>query len=157
MSFFWLDTNVFIQAHRGPYAFDIAPGFWAGLEKGIHGGLIRSPHEVFEELTPGDWLADWADGVKSDLFVKSDAPVQRAFTPIADHVKTSYPAQWVARFLAKADPWVIAHAQNDHGTIVTLETRTEPTHVKIPIVGDRFGVNSINTYELMRRLGIQLR
>jgi hypothetical protein len=133
-----------MQAHRGPYAFDIAPGFWEGLEKHIHDGTIRSPNEVLDEIVPGDWLASWADGIKGDLFVKSDAPIQKAFTPIADHVTKSYPPQWVAKFLAKADPWVIAHAQVDSGTIVTLETRSEPSHVKIPIVGDHFGLKSIN-------------
>jgi hypothetical protein len=157
MSFYWLDTSTLIQAHRGPYAFDIAPGFWDGLEKRILDGLIRSPHEVFEELTPGDWLADWAANIKSDLFVTSDEPVQKAFTPIADYVKTSYQQPWVGKFLAKADPWLIAHAHNDHGTIVTLETRVNPNNVKIPVVGDYFGIESINTYELMRRVGIQLK
>ncbi len=28
---FVLDTNVFIGAYRGYYAFDIAPGFWIKL------------------------------------------------------------------------------------------------------------------------------
>jgi hypothetical protein len=42
-----------MQAHRGPYAFDIAPGFWEGLEKHIHDGTIRSPNEVLDEIVPG--------------------------------------------------------------------------------------------------------
>ena len=107
-------------------------------------GLFAVPTKYWMKLCREDWLASWADGIKGDLFVKSDAPIQKAFTPIADHVTKSYPPQWVAKFLAKADPWVIAHAQVDSGTIVTLETRSEPSHVKIPIVGDHFGLKSIN-------------
>jgi Domain of unknown function (DUF4411) len=156
MSFFWIDSSVLIQAHRGPYAHDIAPCFWHGLEKHISDGTIRSPNEVFDELSPGDWLADWASGIKENFFVISEEPIQRAFTPIADHVIKTYPPQWVAKFLAKADPWVIAHAQEDKGIIVTLETRSEPSHVKIPVVGDYFGLRSISTYDLMRELKIFL-
>jgi hypothetical protein len=32
---FLLDADVFIQAKNGPYAFDIAPGFWQGLQDAV--------------------------------------------------------------------------------------------------------------------------
>lgn len=156
MPFFWVDTSVFIQAHQGPYAFDIAPGFWDGLHANAERGLIRSPAMVLGEITGDDPLAVWARSVKNSLFVDADATVQTAFTPIASHVQTTYRPEFSAEFLAKADPWVIAHAKADSGVIVTQENSRRPSHVKIPVVGRQFGVQCIDTYELMRRLGIKL-
>ncbi len=37
-SFFVLDSNIFIEAHRRYYAFDICPGFWDSLRSGFRRG-----------------------------------------------------------------------------------------------------------------------
>jgi len=84
-----LDTNVYIEAHRSYYAFDIAPGFWEGLVQLAKKQMICSPSLVYKEITDGqcdDKLAEWAKVNGDLLFVEPDDSTQRAFTEIADLV-----------------------------------------------------------------------
>src|ERR1022692_2494465 len=90
--FYWLDTNVLIEAHRGPYSFDIAPGFWRAMEHFTKNGALRSPMKVWTELSVGkDELAKWASALKAHLFLDPDQAVQRQFTSVATYVRSSYP------------------------------------------------------------------
>ena len=59
------------------------------------------------------------------------------------------------QFLAKADPWLIAHAIASGGKVVTQETRADEAspRVKIPNVCDFFGVESLNMDDMLRELG----
>ncbi len=45
-----LDTNVFIEAAKGYYAFDIAPRFWEVLVAGATSGTLRSIDRVKDEI-----------------------------------------------------------------------------------------------------------
>jgi hypothetical protein len=45
-----LDANVFIEAHKRYYAFDICPGYWAALIAQHHSGLVCSIDRVRDEL-----------------------------------------------------------------------------------------------------------
>ena len=56
----------------------------------------------------------------------------------------------------RADPWVIAHAISQGGTVVTLEEKVMDTsqQVKIPNVCSHFKVTCINTYQMLRELGV---
>ena len=58
---FVLDANVFIQAYRRYYAFDICPGFWnVVLEFGPH--YLISIDKVKDELFEGnDDLKQWVE------------------------------------------------------------------------------------------------
>jgi Domain of unknown function (DUF4411) len=158
MSCYWLDASVFIQAYRNAYGFDIAPGFWEALQKYIEKGILRSPTMVLGEITEvKDSLADWARGLEDALFVESDTAVQMAYTPISDHILKTYKRYWAQRFLKGADGWVIAHAQVDKGTVVSQEIDSRRERAKIPVVSRTFGVEHINSYDLLRKLGIKLR
>jgi hypothetical protein len=92
------------------------------------------------------------------LFVTPDAAVQATYSGIANYIQAhrDYSGGQVARFLAGADGWVIAHAQADGGTVVTLETFVlgRTTRVKIPNVCRQFGVPCMNPYEMLRALGV---
>jgi hypothetical protein len=157
----WLDANVFIEAKNGPYSFDMAPGFWLWLEKASRDGLIRSPISVYQEIEKGtDDLARWARRAKksSGLFVTPDLEVQKRFGPIAAFVQQHYSAPQAAEFLRGADPWVIAHALENQGTVVTHEVLAPPgsLKVKIPNICAQFGVNCIGVYSALRKLGLKL-
>ena len=156
---FWLDSNVFIEGKKGPYAFDIAPRFWALIDELIDDGQIACPQLVYDELLEvQDDLAGWAKERRtSGLFTLPDATVQVAYKDVVDHVRQRYPDnQARRRFLDRADPWVIAHAISGSGTVVTLELRVAASsqQVKIPNVCDDFGIRWINTYQLLRELGV---
>lgn len=158
--FYWLDANVFIQAHRNYYRFNIVPGFWAALESHARTGELRSPQKVLdiEIAINNDQLADWSKAIGAALFVPDGKDEQQAVGKITAYVLNKYPRAQANLFLAKADPWVIAHALIDKGTVVTHESRVpDDSQVpKIPNVCDQFGIKTINTFELLDRLGVRL-
>lgn len=157
MSSYWLDTNVFITAKNGPYAFDIAPGFWDFLERRARDGSVRSSSLVYRELVDrtDDDLAIWARQHRnSGLFVEPDELVQGALAEIARYVIGHYPTHEARFFLSAADPWVIAHAKVDAGTVVTFERMVgrDSKRVKIPNVCAQFEVKYTNLWEMLRAL-----
>jgi hypothetical protein len=157
-SFHWLDSNVFIQAKNGPYGFEFAQGFWTWLEKVTKDGLVRSPISVYNELAKGkDQLSRWAAKMKSrGLFESPDRSVQRFFGDIASFVQSNYEHPYAAKFLEGADPWVIAHAGDGQGTVVTHEILAAGKDVKIPNICEHFGVSCIEPYAAFRKLGLKL-
>ena len=136
MQSFWLDSDVFIQAKRIYYPFDIFPGFWTFLDRQIDLQNIKSPEAVYWELMNyGDQLSHWARGHNDrGFFREPDEAVQETFREIADYVEGKYEEAFASEFLSGADPWVISHAKTDRGTLVTLETISGPDcrKVKIP-------------------------
>jgi len=107
-----LDSNVYIEAHRRYYAFDIAPGFWDGLVRLAEQQIICSPILVYNEIAVShDVLAKWAKLNKDLLFVEIDDPTQEVFKQIVDQIVLSYEPHQVQNFLSGADPWVIAYAK----------------------------------------------
>ena len=155
----WLDSNFFIEGKKGPYGFDIAPRFWAIIDELMGNGRISCPIRVYDELLEGqDDLAAWAQARRtSGLFVEPDIPVQEAFREVIGYVMQRYPDnQARRRFLDRADPWVIAHAIAQGGTVVSLEGRDPDVsrQVKIPNVCDHFNVPCVNTYQMLRELGV---
>lgn len=158
--FYWLDSNVLIEAHRRYYSFDIAPGFWASIEAHAKAGALRSPQNVLDEIAESkDALTTWAKGLGSDLFVQAAKDEQQAVGNISQYVLGAYPQPEANSFLARADPWVIAHALINQGTVVTQEVRVAANSqkVKIPNVCDQFKVPCISTYDLLRRLNVKLK
>ena len=68
-----LDANVFIEAARRYYAFDIAPGFWRNLVHHAENEHIESIDRVKNERSRGkDQLAEWVDGDFSAAFSSTD-------------------------------------------------------------------------------------
>ena len=152
---------MFIEGKKGPYGFDIAPRFWELIDEMIEGGRISCPTRVLRELLDGqDDLSAWArERRNSGLFIEADLAVQEATAQVIQLVATHYPDnQARRRFLDRADPWVIAHARVDGGTVVTSETRVPDNslQVKIPNVCDQLQVQvrSINVYQMLRELGV---
>ena len=116
---------------------------------------------VYDELVVGvqDDLALWIrERRRSGLVVEPDAEVQAALREIANYVNGNFPASRAASFLGGADPWVIAHALATSGVVVTQEARVplNSTKVKIPNVCTVFSVESMNTYRMLRELGVSL-
>lgn len=78
-SVYVLDANVFIEAARRYYAFDIAPPFWDILLQQANNGVIESIVRVKDELEKGkgkeeeeDELVRWANGSFSHAFCSID-------------------------------------------------------------------------------------
>lgn len=164
-----LDTNVYIEAHRRYYAFDIAPGFWHGLQHLAENQVICSPLPVYEELTRAgyeDDLAKWAKTHRTVLFSSVEEKTQEAFSEIANLVVSLYEPQHVQVFLDVADPWVIALAKVHALTVVTMEVRKNENQtragkiggkIRIPNICQKVGVAYTDTFALLREQKIVLR
>lgn len=157
---YWIDSDVFIQAKNGLYGFDVAPEFWADLDRMNSMGIVASSTVVRNELMDGnDELAKWAkERGATAMFVEPDEDTQTVFQRVAQYVHDTYPEYHAAKFLDVADPWLIAHAMAGGGKVVTQETRAiaNSTKAKIPDVCDFFGVETMDMYQMLRELGVSI-
>ena len=160
MAPYWFDANIFIECKNRGYAFDIAPGFWDWVANMAKDGIIRSPKMVFDEISGGkDQLANWLRMMKkNDLFVTADSSVQKFQSRVFDYVVDKYESDRARFFLKGADPWIIAHAGQCNGIVVTHEA---PGHgfrgkVQIPDVCKQFGVQYSDLHSVSRKLGLKL-
>jgi hypothetical protein len=153
----WIDADVYIQANRGLYSFEIAPPFWEWLEQCGNAGIVKSPMMVYKELARGnDKLAEWAKARRADgFFVEADESVQKAVGRMADFVKAKFIQPKYLDFLSGADPWLVAHASVGGGIVVSHEKRVDSscTWPKIPTLCVRFGVPCINLVDLIKSIG----
>lgn len=155
-----LDANVFIQAKNQYYGFDICPGFWSWMDSVLDNGDVFSIDMVRQELAKGDDdLADWAkERSKNPAFLKTeDGPTQQALEQVANYVATAgYKPQALQKFLAGADPWLIAKAMALPQTakVVTHErlSLNSVSRVPIPNVCREHTVEYCDTFDLLRRL-----
>lgn len=154
-----LDANVFIEASRRYYGFDIVPAFWAWLERKKDEEAIASVLPVLEELSIGnDDLAEWARArVHGDWSIDvSDAATQEAFAEIIAWVMAQDFTQAAKeKFLDEADPWLIAKARVLGVSIVTHEgfDLNRKNKVTIPVVCQHFNIEWLNTFDLIRVFG----
>ncbi len=158
-----LDANVFIEAARRYYAFDLAPGFWHHLSHFASIGRIQSIDRVRQELERGkDDLADW---VRSERFGNgfastNDTGVIQSYSSVMAWVQ-AYPqfsGAAKANFATVADGWLIAYAKAKGGIVVTHEVPDPGAkgRVKIPNVCQVFSVPFLDTFKMLRALGVKL-
>lgn len=168
-----LDANVFIEAKKHYYAFDIAPGFWQTLSALARGGQIHSIDRIEKQLTPQmsdgtyDELAQWIiDGNMNGAFVSSDnEAVGEAYAEIMKWVQDNPQFSDDAKFRFANDPdgWLIAYAKvrldGKNYVVVTHERLDMKIERKAPIpnICQAFNIEWITTFEMLRRLGIQFK
>ncbi|MEI6715840.1 MAG: DUF4411 family protein [Verrucomicrobiota bacterium] len=155
-----IDTNVFVEAHRRYYPFDICPGFWSALCWWQSKGRVCSVAKVKEELTRNDdTLCSWStDKFGDDAFISPSQNVVGAFSELADWVNTQnqFQDRAKAEFSEVADGWVIAHAKATGSIVVTHEGYSPEKRNKVPMpnVCQAFNIEWISSFEMLRRLGV---
>jgi hypothetical protein len=157
---FLLDANIFIQAARTYYAFDFAPGFWAKLVALGNERKIESIDKVRDELIKGnDELKEWAVAEFSNAFYSTDdAKLFSIYGDIIGWVnEQKYKEAAKADFAKGADGWLIAFAKVYGRVLVTQEAYDPKILRKVPIpnVCRTFKVETIETFEMNRRLEIK--
>jgi hypothetical protein len=156
-----LDADVFIEAARRYYAFDIAPRFWEQLEYYASRGNVMSIDRVFLELKRGkDELFQWASSGFSTAFASTDQPeVIQSYRDIINWVQSQaqFKAFAKADFANGADGWLIAFARVNNCVIVTHEVFDPYAKKKVPIpnVCREFQMQPIDTFEMLRALKIK--
>jgi hypothetical protein len=161
-SVYVLDADVFMTAARSYYAFDVAPAFWECLVRQASNGRLMSIDRVKDEIQRGkDDLVEWANGTFHPWFAST---VQDDVIAVYREIMT-----WVQEqrqffdyakeeFARGADGWLVAYAKAKGCVVVTNET-FQPSirrKVKIPNVCQAFGIPCINTFEMLRAVGIRL-
>jgi predicted nucleic acid-binding protein len=157
-----LDANVFIEAARRYYAFDLVPRFWECLKEQADTGRIQSIDRVKDELARGkDQLADWASKDFVDAFASTNEPeVITAFGEIMVWVQSQeqFTDAAKAQCAQCADGWLVAYARVHGLTVVTHEVFSAgaKNRVKIPNICSAFEVLPVDTFAMLRGLGARL-
>lgn len=161
---FLLDTNILITVKNSYYAFPICPGFWDSLIDYGSKTRILSIDKVKEEINKGrsdDELKDWVNRYLPATFFKStrDEDVINLYREINNQVEDNlqYSSEAKSKFIAGADPWLISYAKAKSCVLLTHETYDALTKnkVKIPNIYKEIGVEVLNTYDMLKTLGIQ--
>jgi hypothetical protein len=157
-----LDANVFIEAARRYYAFDIVPPFWEILVNHGNSGRILSIDRIKHELNRGnDELAGWANNSFHMCFASTaDEDVIESYRQIMiwSQDQAQYKDEAKAEFASVADAWLVAYALAKGCIVVTHEQfdANIRRRIKIPNVCQAFHVEYIDPFHMMRALGIRL-
>lgn len=160
-----LDTTVFIEAHRRYYAFKICPGFWEAIIHYQRDGLLISTTENLREIMAGnkpDELKDWIKTkVPKAFFARvTDKDVVDAYEETINWVNEQDYSQAAKNdYMNEPDAWVIAYAKAKKRCVVSEEVseKVKKGEIKIPNVCRGLTVPHINTFDLLGRLGVELR
>lgn len=161
-SIFLLDANVFMEASRRYYALDIAPGFWAALVEHARSGQVVSIDKVKGEIDQGeDELKKWVNQSFYEWFCSTNQPdVASAYgkTMVWAHNQTKFTGAAQAEFASSPDGWLIAFALAKGYVVVTQEIFAAEIKwkIKIPNVCLGLGVPCIDTFKMLRILGVKL-
>lgn len=157
-SIFVLDANVFIEAARRYYAFDIAPPFWSSLIEYARIGKVLSIDRVKNELEDRkDQLASWVKRYFNHGFYTTDDDyVIIAYGKVMTWVQNQNQFFDAAKadFANGADGWLVAYAMVKGYVVVTHEAINPEIKRRVPIpnVCNAFNINYIDTFEMLRIL-----
>ena len=155
-----LDANVFIEAARRYYAFDIVPPFWIRLTELATTGSIVSIDRVQIELQRGkDVLAQWATKDFAHGFASTRSQdVQREYAKMMEWVmeQSQFKDAAKAKFAQDPDGWLVAYAKTNNHIVVTHEQLALDARKKVPIpnVCHAFNVQYADTFEMLRALKV---
>lgn len=158
-----LDADAFMQAARLYYAFDIAPGFWQALIQHAQTGTVRSIDRVKIEINRGnDDLKNWAKNHFHSWFASTDeSDVIDAYRRVTQwaYDQTQFTDVAKAEFAStdNADAWLVAYALVKGCVIVTQEkfARDARNRIPLPNVCKAFGIQHVDTFEMLRTLGVR--
>lgn len=152
-----------ITAHRRYHSFDICLGFWNDLLKYHEREKIFSINHVRQELLRGDDKDDlvrWVSNKLPPSFFLEENPtdVILIFKRIVEWAQShsTYSDQARAEFANSADAWLVAFA-HVRDAIVVKNERFAPLSknvVKIPDACREFNVQHVDTFSMLRSLGV---
>ena len=156
---FVLDANVFISANNMYYAPDLCAEFWRRLAYCNRAKTVFSIDKVYEELMHHeDELSVWSRKNRSMFESTRDNQTEEKYADMTEWVKRERHAEALEEFSSAADGWLAAFASVNDAILVTHEQPAPESlsHVKLPDVCEEFGIQYVNTFDMLRRLGIRL-
>ncbi len=155
-----LDTNVMIEAHRRYYAFDLAPKFWQELIDHFSSGDVGSIDKIRAEIMLNkDPLATWVASNLRQFDSSAEPDIVKAYREIISWANnhTQYSPQAKAALANVADGWLVAYAKAKDCIVITMEAPSPQSVrvIKIPDICNQFSVPFLNTYDMLRQIGVQ--
>ena len=158
-----LDANVFSEASKTYYAFDLVPAFWEHLVRQSEAGTIISIDKVKAEIHPSNvQLTGWAQHKFERWESTAAEDTKNQYVHLVEWANTSeqYNENTKDEFMAanRADAWLIAHALANKLIVVTEERHNADIQRRIPIpnVCAVFNVEWVDTFQMLRDLNIRL-
>lgn len=153
MPLYVVDASIWIRIwrHHPP---DIFRRLWDHLDHAIAAGDVRSPEEVLHELEQGtDDLAETL-GARNGLFLPLDDALARA----TEAVQAACPLTDPSGERSRGDPFVVACAQLNGGTVVSGEghRRVPTAPPRIPDACDQLDVPHLDWFGFLRATGWDL-
>jgi len=156
-----LDANVFIEAARRYYAFDIAKPFWDGLTNYAKKGELGSIDKVKDEIQKGnDDLKKWAESDFAKYFYSTQqSDLMNSYMKLVQwvQVQKQYTQKAKDIFMESnnADTYAIAFSLAYNLILVTHEVLSPEAQKRIPIpnVCEAFGIQYCDTFEMLRDMG----
>ncbi len=149
-----IDANCFIEPFKRYYGFEVCPGYWDWLDQQYKLGTVYSIDKIYGELTKlSDDLSVWAKKKDPGFFLKTDVDTMKSYTQIVNWVNSAaFTAKAKSKFMAGADPFLIAYALA-HGHAVITDEIHEPKRknkVKIPAVCLQFHVPYMHLHDFLK-------
>jgi hypothetical protein len=143
-----VDTSALITSWRVTHNPRNYPTFWERLDQLISNHELRASEEVLEDLSKkDDDVYDWAR-LRPGMFVPLYEDIQRAVKAMMKRFPRIIDSR---RNRSGSDPWVIALAQVENLTVITLEGRTSSLEKpRIPDVCDELKIKCIDMHGLIR-------
>lgn len=156
-----LDSNIFIEASKKYYAFDLVPTFWERImEKATDGSVITIDRVLDEVLRGEDEVAEWCHANTHNWCMSTNVTeIGNEYKKVMQRVyeEEQFKPEQKTRFAGGADGWLIAYAIINDCCLVTQETYDEnTTKVKIPNVCRFFGTEYVDIYGMMRELNVRI-
>lgn len=156
-----LDANVFIQAKRKFYPFDVCPGYWKALCWYQQTGLVASVDKIRDELERGgDDLWTWVENTFGKANFQDTAGLAGEYGPIVAWVQaqTQFTQAAKAEFMTVADGWLAAASKAGGHVLVTMEEHKPEAKSTVPLVNvcRAFDIETISPFEMLRRLCVRL-
>lgn len=159
-----LDTNVFVQAHRRHYAFDICPGFWDCLIHYHQVGRIVSIDRVRAEILAGDALETWVkDSAPPSMFASTaEASTTNNYAAMVGWVQAEaqFKAEAKSGFAQVADGWLCAYAKAHSQHVVVTHEELSPDakkRVPLPNLCTQFGVDYVDPFVMLKQLKVRFK
>ena len=149
-----------MAAHHDYYARDLCPGFWECLEHYSRDGRLLSIDRVRNEIRSPKDLVKWVKQAPSELFASSaQQQVVDAFSGMQQWVQGNDQFLPLAKdeFARVGDGWIAAYAKVYNAVVVTNEVFNPNVRKRVPLpnVCREFCVSYLDTFELLRDLGIR--
>lgn len=156
-----LDANVFIEAKRRYYAFDVCSGFWESLIWLQSEGRIGSIDRVKNELVRGgDDLTAWITSRMPETgFDSTDHRlIADCFGEMVAWVQSQsqFFPEAKAQFASGTDGWLMAYVKTQGHVLVTHEVLASDAKKKVPMpnVCRAFNIPYMDSFEMLRTLSV---